>query len=197
MLYKYLRVNFHDSRRDRVIMLALDRWRLHSPPHNVQWIAACLTDHSSDAATNERGRESRNSHRVHCSSTRSHHRTWSTQHFEIRRRSGLSRVAIKVSTVPISGETGCPRRAPSVPCFTIIYNSHSHSYNPRLSFFRMLYVYVCMYMSTSTATVDGHQRIHRVNRINSPVNKFLSMSYVKKLQPAYGMAPRIVATKPR
>jgi len=179
-------------------MLALDCWRLHSPPHNVQWIAACLTDHSSDAAANERGRESRNSHRVHCSSTRSHHRTWSTQHFEIRRRSGLSRVAIKVSTVPISGETGCPRRAPSVPCFTIIYNSHSHSYNPRLSFFFACYMYMCVCMWVQAPPPStGIERIHLVDEIDSPLSKFLSMSYVKKLQPAYGMAPRIVAVKPR
>lgn len=174
----YLHVNLRDSRCDRMIMLTLDRRCLHSAPHNIQWVAACLTDHSSDGTANEWGRESRNSHRVHCSSTRSHHRTWSTQHFEIRRRSGLSRVAIKISTVPISGETGCPRRAPSVPCFTIIYNSHSHSYNPRLFFFSHVCMRVCI--------CDEYKHRHRQRAsteficVNKSTHQSVSISTCRK-----------------
>lgn len=120
-------VNFCDSWSDRVIVLTMHRRSLHPSPNNVQRVAASLSNHSGNGAANQWCREARNSHRVHCSSTRSHHRTWSTYLKNTAIGLVSTSVAIKVSIVPISGNS------PDVPHgYPALYTSHSRSYKSRL-----------------------------------------------------------------
>lgn len=128
-------VYFCDSWANCVIVLAvdwaMDCWSLHSSPDDVQRVTASLSNRSGNGAEYQWCREARNSHRVHCSSTRSHHRTWSTYLKNTAIGLVSTSVAIKVSTVPTSGNSpDVPHGYPALRSYT----SHSRSYKSRFFF---------------------------------------------------------------